>query len=77
MIGPLFLRYVMKDQFYYVGSRFAVWEATLKQQALKFELLCVAVATEQFDQFRSKVACFCFYALMRYLDPRNKEGEEA
>ena len=45
-------------------------------EATGFELLCVAVATEQFDQFRSKVACVCFYVLMRYLYPRNKEGEE-
>ena len=46
-------------------------------EATGFELLCVAVATEQCDQFHSKVACFCFYALMIYLYPRNKEGEEA
>ena len=45
-------------------------------EATSFELLCVAAATEQCDQFRSKVACFCFYALMRYLYPRNKEGTD-
>ena len=35
-------------------------------EATGFELLCVAAAAEKCDQFRSEVACFYIYALMRY-----------
>lgn len=41
-------------------------------EATGFELLCVAAAAEKCDQFRSEVACFYIYALMRYQSSSTK-----